>query len=381
MLKQNDETVSVDSDALIDFLFDGEEPMVISEPIDLDTIPADDSGEVDAPIAIDILPVDPVMDELMAQLDAIYGTPKTLTEAEQDQLDQLYQQIDSLYQNAVVNEVGEFEGEVQAQLDALYDQVNDLYGIRSYEDLSPEEQTQVDEIMAQLQGPKPDIDLNPDGEFEVDPEVQTLYDELDGIFGFGKVLSEEEQAQIDGINTQIDALLGVDGELDLTEEQHNELDALFDQMNDIYGIKTYDDLSDAEQARVEEIYSELDSHFQTFGEDSDLAADGDAPGLDVLQGTDLPLGDGEFDDLFPCVLIDELPGDETVQVSVDDLIGIPEPVFSGEELPGAELPDEWWDCEISDPLPENFGVEDVFVDQAAICFIAVNEFEISVAGF
>ncbi|MBB1486171.1 hypothetical protein [Oceanospirillum sediminis] len=215
--------------------------------------------------------------ELYEQLDAIFGIPdRNLTDEEQQKVDDLNRQIESVLIPDDNGEWPELTEEQQTTLNALYDQINDIYGITEYDDLTPEQQANVDKIYArleELQYSDANLDdgmiLGPDTQLPVEPgfisdDHQKLYDRLDEIFnGSEKTeLTDDEQVQSVQINSQIEALWAPDenGQWpDLTQEQEQQVDDLFKQLDNLWGIRHYEDLTEVEQAEVEAIYAELDN--------------------------------------------------------------------------------------------------------------------------
>lgn len=214
--------------------------------------------------------------ELYEQLDAIFGIPDwNLTDEEQQKVDDLNSQIESVLMPDENGEWPELTEEQQITLNVLYDQINDIYGITEYDDLTPEQQANVDKIYArleELQYSDANLDdgmiLDPDTQLPVEPgfisdDHQKLYDRLDEIFyGSAKTeLTSEEEIQAEQINSQIEALWAPDenGQWpDLTQEQEQQVDDLFKQLDNLWGIRGYDDLTEEEQAEVDGIYAELD---------------------------------------------------------------------------------------------------------------------------
>lgn len=204
-----------------------------------------------------ILPINAEEQALYDQLNKIFGTPKfELTKEEQQQVDTLNGRIDELLAPDENGEWPELTEEQDAELGQLFDQIDDIYGIVYYEDLSEEQQREVDGIYAQLDKLWA-IDIDP-----ISEEEQALYDQLDEIFGTPDFnISEDEQKQVDELNSQIDEILSPNenGEWPkLTDAQEAELDQLFAQIDEIYGIVTYASLSEEQQAQVDSIYAQLD---------------------------------------------------------------------------------------------------------------------------
>ncbi|MCV6589815.1 MAG: hypothetical protein OIF57_12390 [Marinobacterium sp.] len=207
---------------------------------------------------------------LYAQLDEIFGTPKTLTEAEQQQAEALHEQINSIYEaaaqkaqqaqqeNGIDDDVISFMGfqlsaEDQKKVDTLSTQLDELYGVRSYDSLTEAEQKQVDNIYAQLDNLH--IPTEPMIEPVMDQETTDLYAQLDKIFGIAKTLTEAEQKQVDALDEQISALFDENGELKAGQEET--LTSLYNQIDTLFGVRSYDNLSSEEQKKVDEIFARL----------------------------------------------------------------------------------------------------------------------------
>jgi len=207
---------------------------------------------------------------LHARLDEIIGTPKKeLTEEEQKQVDELNEKAESILSPDDTEEMPVLTDNQQQELNDLYKQIDKIYGITAYEDLTEEQQKEVDGIYAQLDKLSVgDLIIEDLGGIAsilpaFDEKAQALFDELDGIFGKPKeTLSEAEETQIETLNSKIDALFteSANGEAtELTKSQEKELTDLYKQIDKVYGVKTYDDLTTAQQQRVDEIYKKLES--------------------------------------------------------------------------------------------------------------------------
>ncbi len=269
-----------------------------------------------------IFPEDDEIQALYQQLDEIFGTPDfDLNEAEQKQVDALYDKVNTFF---APNENGEWVELTEAQekeVAALYGQIDDIYGIVNYDDLSSEQQKQVDNIYAELDKLWADqIDILPVE--PIDEEVQSLYDRLDDIFGsYKQELTKEEQVQVDELNTQIEAMLLPDENgnwPELTEAQQEELNGLYKQIDKVYGVVSYDDLSEELQEEVDGIYAQLDA---IFLEDDGMISIMPIPEFDEKTQA---LFD-ELDEIFGTPDFD-LTDDEQAQVNalnqqIDDLLG------------------------------------------------------------
>lgn len=208
------------------------------------------------------------------QLDAIFGTPKQLSEEEQTQAVTLHGQLDALY-----NSIDDREptSEEQQQIDALNSQIDALYGVRSYNALSDEEKATVDALFEKLEQIE-----DPDG-----AETDALYTELEGIFGTPKQLNEEEQTQADALEAQLEALYDSLDDKEPTAEQQQQMDSLLGQLDNLYGVKTMDQLTDAEKARVEEIFKQLEAGEDDYDDNDGADAETQAlyAELDSIFGT------------------------------------------------------------------------------------------------
>ena len=257
-----------------------------------------------------IFPESEEIQALYKQLDEIFGTPDfDLTEDEQKQVDALYEKANAFFEP---NENGEWPELTEAQekeLETIYDQIDDIYGIVNYDDLSEEQQKKVDGIYAELDKLWADqINILPVE--PIDEETQALYDRLDEIFGtYKQELTEDEQKQVDELNNKIEAILSPDEDgnwPELTEEQQEELNGLYKQIDKVYGVVAYDDLSEEQQKEVDGIYEKLDAIYL-----KDLEIDG-SDGLVTI----LPVFDEKTQALF-----DEL----------DEIFGSPKSELTEEE--------------------------------------------------
>ena len=206
---------------------------------------------------------DDAVDALFEELDAIFGTPKEeLSEEEQKKLEELNSKIEAILAPSEEGEEPELTEEQEEELEELFAQVDAIFGLKSYDDLTEEQQGRVDEIYAELDKHWDDEgDFDGEGDFEDEGEfdneaAEALFAQLDEIFGTPKEeLTEEEQEQVDELNSKIEAILepNEDGEEpELTEEQEEELEELFAKVDAIYGITSYDDLTEEQQAKVDE---------------------------------------------------------------------------------------------------------------------------------
>lgn len=239
-----------------DTLPPGAEP----EPLLLDDIDSDNMGFIEPCV---IFPDNEEINQLYQELDEIFGTPKMeLTEEEQAEVDALYDKVDAIFAPDENGEWTDLTEAQEAELDSLFAQIDSIYGIVSYDSLSAEQQQRVDDIYVRLDELwEQEIDI-----FPIEPineEAQALYDRLDEIFGtYKQELTEEEQAQVDALNTQIEAILAPDENgkwPELTDEQEEQLNSLYKQIDAVHGVVAYEDLSEAQQAEVDSIYASLDA--------------------------------------------------------------------------------------------------------------------------
>ncbi|SEI83571.1 hypothetical protein SAMN05421831_11223 [Allopseudospirillum japonicum] len=264
--------------------------------------------------------------DLQELLDNIFGTPQTLDLQAQAQADALYAEIEAVM---AVEETDvllpEISLEQRQTLDVLYAQLDALYGVRTYENLTQEEQLQVDAIHARMQKLDDLLWGKP-----VEPEpwqpseaAQAIYQQLDNIFGTQKqTLTADEQVQAEQIQQQIDALLLPDQEgklFELTENQQEELDTWFQQLDALWGVRRYQDLSAEEQAQVDDLYQQLDT----------LYAQDDAPILMIepwLSSPDLSAAYAQLEQIFgePAQMLNPLEAQKAQQISeqIDLLLGV-----------------------------------------------------------
>lgn len=209
--------------------------------------------------------ISPEVDALYSKLDAIFGIPKELTTEEQTKADAIMAQLDALYE--AEDESGELSPENAAKAAGLSSQLDALYGVKAWDALTSEEQAQVDAIFSQLDSLEGIDD-------KADPQEDALYAQLDAIFGTPKELSADEQKQADALESQIDTLFEAMGEGEPTAEQETQIDALFNQMDALYGIKSWDALSSEEQTQVDNIFSQLEQLEGGDNEDWDDSEEG-----------------------------------------------------------------------------------------------------------
>jgi len=85
--------------------------------------------------------------QLVSQLDHLFGYRKGLNAKQEKQVDDLFDQIDDILQNNV--NAGPSKAQ-QSQLNKLFDEVDEIYQARSYESLTSQEQQIVDRLLEQL---------------------------------------------------------------------------------------------------------------------------------------------------------------------------------------------------------------------------------------
>lgn len=223
------------------------------------------------------------IDQLIAELEGIFGKPKILTEEEQAVELELLQRMDKIWEDAF-KDVGDngftidpeklLSSAQKAQLAEIDKQLNELYGIKSYDDLSKEEQTRVDEINAELDAlipssgfiiePLPEDSNEASEDTSLPEEIASLYERLDEIFGVPKQeLSESELEKEKQISQKIEAIFANNESGILSEKEEAQLNELFTELDSLYGIRSFDSLSDKEKAEVEEIYSKIDEYYSS----------------------------------------------------------------------------------------------------------------------
>lgn len=85
-------------------------------------------------------------EQLVNQLDQLFGYRKTLTTEQQHRVDQLFEKIDVIMQNNIRSQ----STSQQQQLNQLFDEVDSIYQARSFEALSAQEQKMADNLLDQL---------------------------------------------------------------------------------------------------------------------------------------------------------------------------------------------------------------------------------------
>lgn len=86
-------------------------------------------------------------EQLVSQLDQLFGYRKTLNTEQQKQVNRLFEQIDNIMQS---NAASGPTMQQQQQLDRLFDDIDKIYEARSFESLSSQEQKMVDRLLDQL---------------------------------------------------------------------------------------------------------------------------------------------------------------------------------------------------------------------------------------
>lgn len=86
-------------------------------------------------------------EQLINQLDHLFGYRKTLHPQQQQQANQLLDQVDTIMESSAICGPSQQQ---QQQLDQLFNEIDSLYQARSYESLSSQEQKIVDNLLNQL---------------------------------------------------------------------------------------------------------------------------------------------------------------------------------------------------------------------------------------
>ncbi|MCV6588958.1 MAG: hypothetical protein OIF57_08020, partial [Marinobacterium sp.] len=126
-----------------------------------------------------------IANQIQSQLDAIYGTPRTLSAEAQQRVDE----IESIFADYYMLSPQQQTAEKDDELMALNDELSQIYGLRLDSELSPEELTKVADLHSQL------AELSA-CEDRLSPQMQALYDQLDQIFGLPGNLYQHEQDQL-----------------------------------------------------------------------------------------------------------------------------------------------------------------------------------------
>lgn len=90
-------------------------------------------------------------EQINQQLDEIFGYNNSLSENQQNQVNQLIEEIDSLYTSSNLSI------EQEDQLNGLFMQVDQIYGVKSYEELTDQQQQKVDGLWKQLSTLEPEL--------------------------------------------------------------------------------------------------------------------------------------------------------------------------------------------------------------------------------
>lgn len=96
------------------------------------------------------------LEDLYAQLDLIYGTPKELSESEQKELNSIFEEMDSFWMDVINDAQGiddltsELTDPQLLKLADMEERLNEVLGIKSYDDLTEDEQARVDEINGEI---------------------------------------------------------------------------------------------------------------------------------------------------------------------------------------------------------------------------------------
>lgn len=231
----------------------------------LDEIEGEDEAEFEEEDSLET--VNPEVEALYGQLDAIFGTPKELNAEEQKQADAIDAQITKLFEDAGDKELSEAD---EAKLVELETQLDTLYGVKSYGSLTDEEKKSVDEIYSKIE--EAEGSESEDG-FTVDAETEALFKQLDDIFGTPKELNAEEQQQADAIDAQLTKLFEDAGDKELSEADEAKLVELETQLDALYGVKSYASLTDEEKKAVDDIFEKLDAKEEgAFADDDELVS-------------------------------------------------------------------------------------------------------------
>jgi len=86
-------------------------------------------------------------EQLVSQLDQLFGYHKSLNTEQEKRVNSLFNQIDKILQNSPAKGASEKQ---QAQLDKLFNEVDYVYQARSYESLTSKEHKIVDRLLGQL---------------------------------------------------------------------------------------------------------------------------------------------------------------------------------------------------------------------------------------
>ncbi len=201
--------------------------------------------------------------ELMSSIDKILKKtePEPLTKAQEDQLKSISKEIDKLFEDGELTPDEEeklttFEASIdklfenhnpkvlsdadQKELDQLYESLDKLYGVKQP---SKEEMTRAEEISAELDKIYAKYTENPD--------IQSI---------LGEDVSKENLEKLDELLTEIQKTLGHDGELpDLSDKDQKEVDAINKQIDELLGVNR---LTDTQEENAEKISKQIDELFE-----------------------------------------------------------------------------------------------------------------------
>lgn len=186
----------------------------------------------------------------------LYGPaePVSLTAEETEQLNQLFDQLDKLFET-----VGDapLSADQEKQLDAITSKIDGILGI------------------------PPEDDLQSLGLSEQDTKaLETLFEQMDKIFANAgeRPLTAQQEKQLDMLNKKIDGILGVNAAkaediyAGLSDAEARELDTLFEQMDKIFAIAGDNPLSAEQEKQLDAIAAKVDN-ILGIDEEQDLAAE------------------------------------------------------------------------------------------------------------
>jgi len=191
----------------------------------------------------------PSVEQLERQIEAVFGTPRSLSDSEQAQAQRLRSAIDSLLNEADGQPLGEDDQEL---LERFSDQLSSLQGVRRWEQLSADEQQKVEILFDQLEQLTADAD-------EAPSTGDNPHTRLEEIFGTPRELTAQEHQKAAELQTQLGAILE-DEQTELDDQQLSRIHSLFDELDALHGVRRWEELSTAEQNEVEQLYEQLNIH-------------------------------------------------------------------------------------------------------------------------
>lgn len=243
------------------------------------------------------------------QLSNIFGTNKMLTQAQEEEIDNINKEIDSILgikplskeQKASSDKImqsidnifkdGQVTTDEEKQLKVLDDKMSKLHGFDENKQLSPADEKKLDSLFAKLDNILGLPMLSKGDLLSIDPSQENATMNFPPF----KKLTDSEQKQADNINKEIDKIYGAETlskkDMALSDKLHKEIDDLFKdgkltneeeakleslgkRLDDLYGTPKV--LSEADNKKIQELFQSLDKlhGFNDVSKDSLIKAEG-----------------------------------------------------------------------------------------------------------